>query len=65
MKKRHLAVPDNDPEAFFIEDSEAAIAHALINNVSIKFYEVELSADGVPRIFPEAVRTQTGGCNGR
>lgn len=50
MRKRFLAVPDNSPEEFYLEDSAAAVAYVLRNSLPIKFYAIELDGSDVPSI---------------
>lgn len=53
-RSKFLAVRDDAPEDFYIEDSPAAVAFAMRNAIAIKFYPISVDSEGNPVIGEEA-----------
>lgn len=51
-RKRWIAVPRDNPEDFYIEDSQAAVEFALMAEMDIDYYAITLTPDDIPLVEP-------------
>lgn len=48
--KRWIAVPNDNPDAYYIEDSQAAMEYALMSGKKIAYFRIELTPDNEPTV---------------
>lgn len=52
MRKLWLAVPKDDPESVYLEDSQRAVEYAIMSGMGISFYRITLDEQDTPNIEP-------------